>query len=108
MPALGEVDVQLVARGSSADGDFVFQRVVVAPGGKTSWHKHPGPQMVVVVAGSITRESRRWPPTEAGPGDAFLEEPGDIHAGFNKGNIPVEMWTLTVVPSGADPAETTE
>ena len=98
----------MIARGASADGDFVFQHVVIPVGARTAWHTHPGPQMVVVTTGTVVRESRRWPPTSAESGDAFLEEPGDVHAGYNAGDTPVEMWTMTVVPAGAEPAHAVE
>ena len=31
--------------------DTVMQQIIIAPGGHTGWHSHPGPVVVVVTAG---------------------------------------------------------
>src|SRR6202022_4994667 len=37
----------------SAPSDFYFQDLVVAPGGRTGWHSHPGVLMIAIKEGSI-------------------------------------------------------
>jgi hypothetical protein len=34
--------------------DFVTQQIVIAPGGSTGWHSHPGPVLVTVKSGELT------------------------------------------------------
>src|SRR5688572_12229707 len=33
--------------------DFVTQEIVIAPGGSTGWHSHPGPVLVTVKSGEL-------------------------------------------------------
>ena len=44
-------DVEIKAKDST---DFAVSNVVVAPGGTSGWHSHPGPVIVVVKTGTIT------------------------------------------------------
>ena len=38
--------------------DTVIQQVVLAPGGQSGWHSHPGPVVVLVKSGTVTFYSR--------------------------------------------------
>jgi hypothetical protein len=44
-------DVEIKAKDST---DIAVSNVVVAPGGSSGWHSHPGPVLVVVKTGAIT------------------------------------------------------
>ena len=46
----GSVDVANVRQAQ----DTVVQQIVIAPGGNTGWHSHPGPVVVLVKAGALT------------------------------------------------------
>src|SRR5215207_8278585 len=54
----------ILARGTSAHDvkvhvkgptDSVFAEVTIEPGGDTGWHSHPGPLLVAVRSGTLTR-----------------------------------------------------
>ena len=48
--------------------DTVVQQIVFGPGGHTGWHSHPGPVVVLVAQGELTRSTRqRIPRALAGP-----------------------------------------
>src|SRR6202011_2191005 len=42
----------------SAPSDFYFQDLVVAPGGRTGWHSHPGVLMIAIKKGCITSTTK--------------------------------------------------
>ena len=43
--------VELTARGPL---DVVTQQIMIAPGGSTGWHGHPGPVLVTIKSGAMT------------------------------------------------------
>ncbi len=47
--------------------ETVMQQVVIAPGGYTGWHTHPGPVLVLVKAGALTLYSSEDPTCTAVP-----------------------------------------
>ncbi len=49
----------------------VLQHIQFAPGQSTGWHTHPGPNIVLVVAGSFTVTDEHCNVTTYGPGEAF-------------------------------------
>src|SRR5829696_4743731 len=57
---LGEVDVKSesdvneVEIRIGGDSDVYVVRNLVAPGGHTGWHSHPGPSIISVVSGTAT------------------------------------------------------
>ena len=53
--------------------------VEYAPGGRSSPHVHEGDVFVYVLEGSVVMQIEGDDAIELGPGDLFLEKPGDIH-----------------------------
>jgi hypothetical protein len=49
-----EPKFKLKLRDSSDEGDTVVQRIVLAPGGHSGWHSHPGVELGIVKSGSVT------------------------------------------------------
>ena len=49
-----EGQFKLKLHDSSNTGDVVVQQVLIAPGGSTGWHTHPGPALVLVKSGEFT------------------------------------------------------
>jgi quercetin dioxygenase-like cupin family protein len=87
-------------------GEVVVQRIVIADGGHTGWHSHPGPVVVVVKSGALTYipsddttcEARTY---EAG--EAFIDPgQGHVHIARNLSGEDVELWAtyLDVPPPG--------
>jgi len=49
----------------------VLQHLQFTPGQSTGWHTHPGPNIVLVVAGSLTLTDEHCNVTTYGPGQGF-------------------------------------
>jgi quercetin dioxygenase-like cupin family protein len=54
-------------------------RVEFAPGARTHWHTHDGPQWLFVVDGRIRIQKLGEPATEVVKGDAVVIQPGEKH-----------------------------
>ena len=54
-------------------------RVEFAPGARTHWHTHDGPQWLFVVDGCIRIQKLGEPVTEVVAGDAVVIQPGEKH-----------------------------
>ncbi len=85
--------------------DTVMQQIVIAPGGSTGWHSHPGPAIVLVKAGELTLYSSE-DPTCTGrtytAGQAFVDSgQGHVHIARNLAQSQTELWvTYLDVPPG--------
>jgi quercetin dioxygenase-like cupin family protein len=85
--------------------DTVMQQVVIAPGGYTGWHSHPGPVVVLVTKGTLTFYAED-DPTCTGrtytAGQAFIDRgQGHVHIGRNEGSENLELWSAYFdVPPG--------
>jgi quercetin dioxygenase-like cupin family protein len=81
--------------------------LVIAPGGTTGWHSHPGPALVIIKVGTFTLydgDDRRCRPHRYGPGQAFVDEGGGhVHIGRNETGLPVKLLVTFIVPKGAAP-----
>jgi len=54
-------------------------RVEFAPGARTHWHTHDGPQWLLVTSGRIRIQKLGEPATEVAAGDAVVIQPGEKH-----------------------------
>ena len=86
--------------------ETVMQQIVIAPGGHTGWHSHPGPVIVLVKSGALTFYSSE-DPTCTGrtytAGQAFVDTgQGHVHIARNEGSANLELWAtyLDVPPGG--------
>jgi quercetin dioxygenase-like cupin family protein len=112
------VDLQLRMKGAEGGTeviqvrgarDTVMQQIVVASGGHTGWHSHPGPAIVVVRSGALTLYSQE-DPTCTGrtytAGQTFID-PGQNHVHLARNESltdSVEVWvTYFDVPIGQGP-----
>jgi quercetin dioxygenase-like cupin family protein len=82
--------------------DFVTQQIVIAPGGTTGWHSHPGPVLVTVKSGELTlvyanEATCRGRTYRAG--ESFVDR-GDevVHTALNRGTENLELWATYLVP----------
>lgn len=85
--------------------DTVMQQIVIAPGGSTGWHSHPGPAIVLIKAGELTLFSSEDPTCTGRTytvGQAFVDSgQGHVHIGRNLSQSPTELWvTYLDVPPG--------
>jgi quercetin dioxygenase-like cupin family protein len=77
-----------------------------APGGTTGWHSHPGPSLILVVAGTVTNYSGDDPsctPHAYSAGAGFIDPGGThVHVLRNETNAPAETIAVQLVPTGVD------
>jgi hypothetical protein len=106
---LGAFHVQSKAAGydvelkSHDNTDIAVANIVVAPGGHSGWHFHPGPVLVVVKTGAITFYHANDPTctgTVHPAGTAFVESDGDVGIARNEGAVEATTVVTFFVPAG--------
>ena len=88
------------AHGSTA----VLQHVVYTAGQQTLWHTHPGPNVVMVVGGSLTITDEHCNATTYGDGQGFATGL-DVHEGV-AGPNGADTYSLFFLPADADALRT--
>jgi quercetin dioxygenase-like cupin family protein len=77
----------------------------IAVGGTTGWHSHPGPSLIMVVAGSVTNYLGDDPTCTGhtySAGQGFIDEgSGDVHMLRNEGTVPAETIAVQLLPKDA-------
>ena len=81
---------------------FTVARLTFAPGGTTGWHVHPGPVLVIVTTGSVTKYSAQDSVAQTyTAGQAFVENgPADENMVRNDGSVPAETIVTFITPPG--------
>jgi quercetin dioxygenase-like cupin family protein len=74
----GEVERSTLAADKTGTPVNVY-RVAFAPGARTHWHAHDGPQWLLVVEGRIRIQTLGGTLQEAEAGDAIVIPPGEKH-----------------------------
>jgi quercetin dioxygenase-like cupin family protein len=111
----GFIDRTVVARGtlapqfkiklqdSSSPGDVVIQHFILAPGGYSGWHLHPGPAVVTIASGEFTLEQAMdCSSTTYGAGQVVVEPARHVHQVRNAGASNLEFWVMFLdVPVGS-------
>ena len=106
----GDIDVKTNFDGhkvdidTKGDSDLYVVSNVIAPGGHTGWHTHPGPSLITVKSGTITAYQGDDPtcsPTVYTVGQGFVD-PGDgrVHMLRNEGAVPAETIAVQLVVDG--------
>jgi quercetin dioxygenase-like cupin family protein len=85
--------------------DTVVQQIVIAPGGATGWHSHPGPVVVLIKSGQMSFYDADDPTCTVrtySAGQAFIDSgQGHVHIARNEGSENLELWaTYFDVPPG--------
>ena len=106
------------AESDTAPGQLVeLQRVIIPGGAEIATHTHPGPQLAIVVEGTltysvvqgevqVTRRSGAVDTVQAGnttqisSGDSLSEPPGMVHGARNQGTTPVVLYLSSLFPEG--------
>ena len=77
-----------------------------APGAATGWHSHPGPSLILVVAGTVTDylgDDPACTPHTYVAGTGFVDPGGtDVHLLRNETSVPAETIAVQLLPGGAD------
>ena len=95
-----DYDVDLKSKDNT---DVLVTNLVVAPGGHSGWHSHPGPVLVVVKTGTMTLYDANDPTCTGKPqpaGTVFVEEGGMVHIARNEGTIEATMVATSILPAG--------
>jgi hypothetical protein len=118
-PPIGIISAPVHARGTHAERlnvhskagvklqtkssvDFVTQQIMIAPGGTTGWHSHPGPVLVTVKSGELTlvyADDTSCQGRTYRAGESFVDR-GDetVHTALNRGGTNLEFWATYLVP----------
>ena len=75
-------------------------------GATIRWHSHPGPSLILVVAGTVTNYSGDDPsctPHAYTAGEGFIDPGGgEVHMLRNETSDPAETVAVQLLPNGAD------
>jgi quercetin dioxygenase-like cupin family protein len=81
------------------------------PGATTGWHAHPGPSLILVLAGTVTNYTSDDPTCSGqtySTGSGFIDPGGrDVHTLTNNGTTPAETIAVQILPKDA-PRKTPE
>jgi quercetin dioxygenase-like cupin family protein len=95
-----------VTVGTSGPSDIYVVHNVIAPGGHTGWHTHPGPSLITVKVGTITAydaDDQACSPTVYTEGQGFVDPGGGhIHILRNEGDVPAETIAVQLLPHDAE------
>jgi quercetin dioxygenase-like cupin family protein len=114
-PGSGFITRDVVARGtlephfkiklqdSSSPGDVVVQHFVLAPGGYSGWHFHPGPAIVTIKSGEFTLDQAMDCSSATYAAGQVVVEPAEhVHQVRNIGASNLDFWvTFLDVPVGS-------
>jgi quercetin dioxygenase-like cupin family protein len=78
----------------------VLVSVEIPVGGREGRHTHPGAVLVHVEEGALTLDYEDKPTVTYKVGESFYVEPGKIHEGINKGNMPIKAIATFIVEKG--------
>ena len=87
--------------------ETVVQQVIIAPGGATGWHSHPGPTVVLIKSGQMSFYDSEDPTCTVrtySAGQSFVDRgQGHAHIARNEGSVNLEIWAIyfDVPPGGA-------
>ena len=102
-PAGFTIHVDGINVASKDAADFTVAHLTFAPGGTTGWHAHPGPVLVIVKTGSVTKYSAQDCTAHTyTAGQAFVEHgPADENMVRNDGSVPAETLVTFITAPGA-------
>jgi quercetin dioxygenase-like cupin family protein len=87
---------------SSSPGDVVVQRFILAPGGQSGWHLHPGPAVVTIKSGALTLDQEDCSSATYSAGQVAVEPTEHVHRVRNIGTTDLEFWvTFLDIPVGS-------
>ncbi len=75
--------------------ETVVAQTVIAPGGNSGWHSHPGPTLVVVQAGELSFYDGEDPTCTVrtySAGQVFVDSARKVHIARNQGSVNLEIW----------------
>ena len=90
----------LVTKDLSMPGGFVatLVRVDLPVGAREGRHMHSGTLVAYVKEGALTLDHEGKPTVTYKAGETFSVEPGNVHEGMNKGDVPTQLIATFVYP----------
>jgi hypothetical protein len=99
---VGGHKVKIDTKGTS---DVYVVSNVIAPGGHTGWHTHPGPSLITVKSGTIRAydgDDSTCTATVYTAGTGFVDAgDGHVHILRNEGAVDAETIAVQLLPQGA-------
>ena len=92
-------DMWMVKLQSKGQSDFFYQDLVVAPGGRTGWHHHPGLLMITVKEGTVDFYDARCTKQIFTAGQAFMEG-SEPHNALNTGAVSARLLVFYITKKG--------
>lgn len=85
--------------------ETAVQEIVIAPGGHSGWHSHPGPVVILIKSGQMSFYDGDDPTCTVRTytaGQAFIDSgQGHVHIARNEGTQDLEIWAVYFdVPPG--------
>lgn len=88
--------------GQTAGSQSVIQQLIIAPGGQTGWHTHPGGTVILVQAGTFTFYDSTCTKTVTDETRGAFEVGGGVQLARNEGTLPLLLTVVYFdVPVGA-------
>jgi len=90
----------LVTKDLPMPGGFVatLVRVDLPVGAREGRHVHSGTLVAYVKEGALTLDHEGKPTVTYKAGETFSVEPGNVHEGMNKGDVPAQLIATFVYP----------
>ena len=91
----------LLRRAISVPGyEEVMIETEIPVGGREGRHTHPGTMFARVEQGTVMLDDEGKQTAVYKPGDSYFVDAGNVHEGFNGGDVPVKILVTLVVKTG--------
>jgi quercetin dioxygenase-like cupin family protein len=80
--------------------DTYVQHLVLAPGGYSGWHTHPGILVATVVSGSVDFYDATCQKRSFGAGQVYFEN-GNVHAIANRTGVNADLYLSYLIKHGS-------
>ena len=90
-----------------SSADVAIVKVVLAPGGSTGWHHHPGVVLVSVKSGTVSEYHQDCHKSVYKKGGGFVENGGEVHVARNDGKDDAVLYATFLIPTGTPPEKLT-
>ncbi|MEV4349321.1 cupin domain-containing protein [Actinoplanes sp. NPDC049596] len=88
--------------------DYIYREITIPPHQSTGWHYHPGTLYGQVKQGTLSHFDATCQSDGVYRQGSYIVEPSGadhVHIGVNRGNTPVVLDVLYVLPAGAPLSE---
>jgi hypothetical protein len=98
-----KIDVDGIRVSAKGPIEFTTAHLTFPVGATTGWHVHPGPVLVIVKTGTLTKYSSDCIATQYNAGQAFVERgPSDVNMVRNEGTTQADTIVTFLAPINAN------